>query len=155
MTQVTPCQRKMKAVMLIHYSLCLSYCKFPHQKVKNQIFQALAIYYYFICCSCVVLYSWTTCTPLLEKYRSCICKSFLYTPQKDRVMRTKNINMHKHIVVVYNYTPIVSTETKTLCLGEGRREKRGKKGVECVFQDTMITWSWGSRKCGVDIVTYY
>lgn len=31
------------------------------------------------------------------------------------------------------------------------RERRGGPGRWSVFQDTMITWSWGSRKGGVEI----
>lgn len=56
------------------------------------------------------------------------------------------------------YKPwICVTETKEL---RGRERERGREGERegtgrrlgrSVFQDTMITWSWGSRKGGVEI----
>lgn len=44
------------------------------------------------------------------------------------------------------------TETNKLTRRTWReREREGEKERWSVFQDTMITWSWGSRKGGVEI----
>jgi len=36
-------------------------------------------------------------------------------------------------------------------MGERKRHMKGERRRRSVFQDTMITWSWGSIKGGVDI----